>query len=258
MARSRFWSRLTILLLVTATALLLSVSRQNDAVVLAGVLEQLPAGTAATTHVLSYQGRLADPTTGAPKADGSYSMTFRIYDAATAGATLWTELKDVTVSKGLFTTLLGDTIPLDPAIFDGNDRWLGVKVSTDSEAAPRMRLAFVPYATWAWEAGSLDGEEGAFYRNASNINAGTLADARIAAAITRDSEVMGIVTASGGPGSGINADVLDGLDSGEFSRPGHTHSGADINSGTVAEARIDPAIARDDEVMGIVTGADGA
>jgi hypothetical protein len=55
-----------------------------------------------------------------------------------------------------------------------------------------------------------------------------------------------------------NADLLDGLDSTSFATSSHVHSGADITSGTVAEARIDALLARDTEVFGIVTGADGA
>ncbi|HRJ41568.1 MAG TPA: hypothetical protein PL105_06800 [Caldilineaceae bacterium] len=258
MVRTFPYARTVRWLLVVATALLLSVSRQSGAIVQAGFLAQLPAATEATTHVLSYQGRLADPATGAPKADGSYSMTFRIYDAATAGTTLWTEIKDVTVSKGLFSTLLGDTAALASTIFDGNDRWLGVKVLSDTETTPRMRMAFVPYASWSINAGNLGGQNSAFYRNANNLNAGTVADARIADFVTRDTEVMGIVTGADGTGSGLDADFLDGQSSAAFAAASHNHSGANITSGTVVDARIDPAIARDSEVMGIVTGSDGA
>jgi hypothetical protein len=46
----------------------------------------------------------------------------------------------------------------------------------------------------------------------------------------------------------LNADKLDGKSSEEFASSSHTHSGSNITSGTVAEARIDPAIARDSEV----------
>jgi hypothetical protein len=55
-----------------------------------------------------------------------------------------------------------------------------------------------------------------------------------------------------------NANLLDGLDSTSFATSSHAHSGADITSGTVAEARIDALLARDSEVFGIVTAADGA
>jgi hypothetical protein len=46
----------------------------------------------------------------------------------------------------------------------------------------------------------------------------------------------------------LNADKLDGKSSEEFANSSHNHSGANITSGTVAEARIDGAIARDSEV----------
>ena len=230
MARSSFWFRIFPLLLLAVLVWPLLIDRQASAVVQAGVLEQLPASTDALTHVLSYQGRLADPATGAPKADGSYSMTFRIYDVASAGTALWTEIKDVTVSKGLFSTLLGDTMALPATIFDGNDRWLGVKIGGDVETTPRMRMAFVPYATWSINSGGLEGQNAAFYRNASNINAGTLADGLIAGSITRDSEVLGIVTSSDGAGSGVDADLLDGLNSSSFiGTSGGTMSSSSVN-----------------------------
>jgi hypothetical protein len=51
--------------------------------------------------------------------------------------------------------------------------------------------------------------------------------------------------------------LLDGLDSTAFASASHTHSGDDITSGTVAEARIAAALARDSEVVDIVLAADG-
>jgi len=50
----------------------------------------------------------------------------------------------------------------------------------------------------------------------SAINSGTITDARIAASIARNSEIMPTVLGSDGPGSGLNADFLDGLSSGSF------------------------------------------
>lgn len=49
--------------------------------------------------------------------------------------------------------------------------------------------------------------------DAATIETGTFADGMIAAAIARDSEVFGVVTASDGTGSGLDADLLDGLSS---------------------------------------------
>ena len=45
---------------------------------------------------------------------------------------------------------------------------------------------------------------------------GTLSDGQIPATITRDSEVMTIVKANDGPGSDLNADLLDNMDASSF------------------------------------------
>ncbi len=103
-----------------------------------GVVE----GVTASNLVLNYQGRLLDPATGNPKPNGSYLMSFSIYDLEALGSPLWTENRSVSVTGGLFSTLLGDVspTPLPLAIFDGRALWLGVTVGADPEATPRMRL----------------------------------------------------------------------------------------------------------------------
>jgi hypothetical protein len=53
----------------------------------------------------------------------------------------------------------------------------------------------------------------------------------------------------------LNADKIDGKSSEEFANSTHNHSCSSITSGTVADARIDPAIARDSEVSnGFIQG----
>jgi hypothetical protein len=70
------------------------------------------------------------------------------------------------------------------------------------------------------------------------ITSGTVGAAYIDGAIARDSEIMPTVLAGDGPGSGLNADLLDGVDSTAFATSAHAHSGADITSGTVDTARL--------------------
>lgn len=180
------------------------------------------AEAAAVSPVLTYQGRLLNPSTGAPQ-NGTHTFTFSIYNVESGGAPLWIEIKNIVVANGLFVTLLGDTTALPTTLFNGQNLWLGIKVGADAEATPRQRLAPVAYAMYADNADRLGGQNSAFYRNASNINAGTLADARIPAAITRDSEVFSLVTAADGTGSGLDADLLDGLDSTAFAAANHNH-----------------------------------
>ncbi len=107
----------------------------------------------AAAPMISYQGRLLDPVTGQPKPDGSYTMAFRLYAVNSGGSALWTENKSITVNKGLFSTLLGDTTALDLAIFNGQDLFLGITVGADPETAPRQQLAHVAYAIYAATAG---------------------------------------------------------------------------------------------------------
>ncbi len=138
-------------LLATATPL------ANSPVPQAGTQIALESPTAAGPF-LNYQGRLVDPATGSPKS-GSFTMTFKLYDAVTGGNTLWTETKKVAVSSGLFNTLLGDTTALNLAVFDGRDLWLGVQVETDRETTPRTQISFTPYALYSRNAHLIDGRD---------------------------------------------------------------------------------------------------
>jgi len=62
------------------------------------------------------------------------------------------------------------------------------------------------------------------------ITSGTVADARIANSLTRDSEVLGIVLAGDGSGSGVDADVLDGQQGSYY------QNASNLNAGTLGNA----------------------
>jgi hypothetical protein len=76
--------------------------------------------------------------------------------------------------------------------------------------------------------------------NANNLASGTVAEPRIAAAIARDSEVFSLVLASDGAGSGLDADLLDGMDSSGFAPSAHEHADwhLDGNSGTTSGSQF--------------------
>ena len=114
----------------------------------------------AAIPMINYQGRLLDPVTGQPKPDGSYAMGFRLYTVASSGSALWTENKSITANKGHFSTLLGDTTPLDPTIFNGQDLYLGITVGGDLEATPRQFVAHAAYALFAENAANANQLEG--------------------------------------------------------------------------------------------------
>jgi hypothetical protein len=144
---------------------------------------------------LTYQGYLVDANgvalgTNAPK---NYDVIFRIWNAASGGANLWTEQQTVTVDKGYFSVLLGEGSSigeLRPALNSvftnstASDRWIGITVKNiggggaDVDILPRLRLLTSPYsflsqtAISAKTANAVDG---------GGITTGTIPDARLGA-----------------------------------------------------------------------------
>jgi hypothetical protein len=90
------------------------------------------------------------------------------------------------VTGGLFSATLGDGTSFGSLFADSPNLWLEVAVDlnkngsfeADEVYAPRQKMTG---AAWAIEADTLDGQHGAFYRDASNLNAGTLSNARFSA-----------------------------------------------------------------------------
>ena len=101
------------------------------------LLLALPSGVRAQApSTMSYQGVLTDAS-GLIAADGPYDLTFRIYDIASGGASLWTEVHPgVVVERGGFSVVLGATNPLG-LVFDRR-YWMSVQVFADPELAPRV------------------------------------------------------------------------------------------------------------------------
>jgi len=109
--------------------------------------------------LINYQGRLADLEKKKTVSD-TLEMTFSIYDAQDGGAQLWTEMHPGVIAwGGVYNVLLGSINPIPEGIFwdpvpgsvvrMAGDRWLGVKVGTNSEMKPRHRIAAVAFAVHA-------------------------------------------------------------------------------------------------------------
>ncbi|MEZ4636268.1 MAG: hypothetical protein R2856_15115 [Caldilineaceae bacterium] len=111
---------------------------------------------------------MTNPSTGDPL-NGVYTFVFRLYNVDTGGTELWTETKDLTVTNGLFSTLLGDAA-LPVVQFTGQDLWLGIKVGADAEAAPRQRIAPGDLRHVQRQCRPPRRPGRRFHRNASNIN----------------------------------------------------------------------------------------
>ncbi len=111
----------------------------------AGILMFCSMVYAAVPQLINFQGVLKTPADTAVS-DGSYSVTFTIYDAPSGGNVLWMETQSVNTIDGLFTVLLGSTTPVLDSIFNDSSRYLGITISADPEMTPRQRLSSVGYS----------------------------------------------------------------------------------------------------------------
>lgn len=114
------------------------------------VIGMIAVASADIAPTLNYQGRLTD-TSGDPVADGSYDLTFRIYNDPVGGTQLWTSGASpipVTVANGLFSVILGDAgmEPLPENIFSGQMLHLGIQLDGEPEFSPRQPIVATPYS----------------------------------------------------------------------------------------------------------------
>jgi len=100
--------------------------------------------SSAVPKLISYQGVLTDGA-GTAVPDGTYNLTFKIYDVSSGGTALWTETQNsVQVTGGIFNVNLGSVNALNLA-FDA-PYWLGVSVNGGAELTPRRQLTAAPYS----------------------------------------------------------------------------------------------------------------
>lgn len=112
--------------------------------ILSCLLLDLAGARAEVPSLLNYQGILADGT-GQP-VTGSKSITFSLYNQLSGGTAFWSETKTVTLdSNGRFSESLGSITPLNKQEFTGTT-FIGIKVESDPELAPRQQLTSVAYA----------------------------------------------------------------------------------------------------------------
>jgi hypothetical protein len=107
------------------------------------------AGLASTAHAavpatISFTARLADDKSGAA-VTGTHHFKFELFDAETAGTSVWTEGRDIDIEDGLLFTDLGSSLPFTATVFDGRKLFLEVTLD-DAVMDPRIALESVPYA----------------------------------------------------------------------------------------------------------------
>jgi hypothetical protein len=108
----------------------------------------IPLAAMAADKEIGYDGFLTNNVGSAPIADGTYSIVFSIYTAATGGVAVWTETQSVTTVTGEFSVLFGANVlnPLNLAFASDVNYYLGIKVGVNPEMTPRKEFLYVPYA----------------------------------------------------------------------------------------------------------------
>ena len=160
---------------------------------------------AQTPSLINYQGKIirnGDPVTGAA------TITFSIYAAATGGTPLWSETQTVTLADGIFEVLLGSVAPFPKNLFTAaGERYLGIKVETDSEATPRFRLTSVSYALRAVQSDSALVARTALISTPSpnSVNSAAIVDGAVSAADLADNAVTAAKIAAGAAVKSVNA-----------------------------------------------------
>ncbi len=111
---------------------------------------------AAVPPLINYQGKLSSASGGL--VNGTVEMVFSIYSDPSGGGPLWAESQvAVVVENGVFNVLLGTITPIPDAVFNGDVRYLGLKIDSDPEMTPRRPMVSVAYAI---RAGAVDGGGG--------------------------------------------------------------------------------------------------
>lgn len=192
-----------------------------------GASAQTPVGSA-----LTYQGELRQ--SGNP-VSGTADLRFRLYTADAGGAQIGSEISmtNAALTSGRFTAALD----FGASAFGPEARWLEIDVRSPAGAGafvtlvPRQRVTPAPAAQFALQAGSaasaataanatqFNGQSASFYQNAANLSSGTLPDARLSGAYTGAvtfSNLANVFSGSGAGLTGVNAELLDGLNSTAF------------------------------------------
>ena len=134
---------------------------------------------AAPPQTINYQGFLTNP--GGTPVNANVVMTFKLYNAATAGAMVYSETQfSVNVTNGNFNAVVGSVTPITLP-FDV-PYWLTVAINSDAEMTPRQPLASSPYA---FRAASLDSAATiAGSQITGPINTATIVGSQISGTIT--------------------------------------------------------------------------
>lgn len=132
-----------------------------------------PLSAASSPQKIQFQGKLLD-TANNPR-NGSFELTFRLFNVPTGGAALWSETQTgVAVNNGVFEASLGAVTGLTPALFGGASHYLEVEVSPDPAMTPRLPLLMAPSAFRALLADDLAPGNTSYVQVRQSVQAGAV------------------------------------------------------------------------------------
>jgi hypothetical protein len=151
------------------------------------------------TTAFTYQGQLRD---GGTNANGTYTMTFKLYDALNGGGQIGSSITtSTTLANGLFSV----NLDFGAGAFNGTGRWLDITAQSGTDApetlTPRVQVLPAPYALFAAVAATVT--NGAIMNaqlagnavNTTNIQNNAITTMQIAAgAVTTAQIANGVVT----------------------------------------------------------------
>jgi hypothetical protein len=174
--------------------------------------------------LINYQGKLTTAQGGC--VDTTVQMTFSIYSDTMSISPLWTETQSsVQVNEGVFNVLLGRIDSIPDSVFNGEIRYLGVRIGDDPEMTPRRAIVSVGYAYRTSEADTAQYARTAppdrdwdadtsglhIYRLAGNVGIGTIPEDSCKLSVQSDSMVGDYaIYARGGTGLKAIATAWEG------------------------------------------------
>ncbi|MDP2207834.1 MAG: hypothetical protein Q8K98_03535 [Bacteroidota bacterium] len=114
------------------------------------IIGNVPILSGQVPNKISYQGLLTT-SAGTPVPDGSYDLTFKIFDVSAGGSALWTENQTgITIQRGTFNVFLGSVttfnISSNQTLYVEVTATSGPAIPSPTTFSPRSELTSSPYA----------------------------------------------------------------------------------------------------------------
>jgi hypothetical protein len=110
--------------------------------------------SASVPKQISVQGFVRDQS-GTP-VSGTHVMKLKLYNAVTGGTLVYSDVESVTLDNGIYSTNLGNQIPLPDSLIFDQQYFLGVTIDNGNELSPRIALTPAPNAIYSFRAAVAD------------------------------------------------------------------------------------------------------